>query len=115
MKAWLNTGVKHQLLIQNESLGAVSVDNYPEPTTAVRTVEIHASHFSGEICILASIELEPTDDDWFPIVVETHNERTAPNYSSMTSVSGCFIWMKAVVNTGIDGLKIARIDSILVR
>lgn len=86
------------LFTADESAGAVRVDRFPEPPRPVNTLNIYTANYVGVVTIEASIKLNPTDDDWFVIHIETFE----PFVSNETkrrvraaNVTGRFLWMRA--------------------
>lgn len=51
----------------------VKADGYYGQTDGVHTISVSLTNFQGRIYIDASLALEPTDADWFPIYLTSGN------------------------------------------
>lgn len=73
------------------------VSRFPDPPRPITTINLHTSGWTGTIEIHASIALEPTDDDWVMIHRETIAGEQGKRQNFLRNLTGCFIWLKAVV------------------
>ena len=102
-----------QFLVQDgEILDPVRVDDWPNPSRALKTTMIHTDDFEGVVIIEASLLANPSNDDWFEIHSETFlraevTETKARNrYFNSRDRS---VWMRAKVEK-VKG----RVDRIMV-
>lgn len=64
---------------------------------ATHTVQYSVQNFIGEIVVQGSLEVEPTDDDWFDM-----DSLSATSATSLTNIStfiGNFVWVRATINS----------------
>jgi len=99
--------------------GALSGDRqkavgYYRRSASIQTVRFQTNDFAGTITIQASLDSDPnTDSEWFNVYVfpgdSTQDGSTAITTDFSTSLTGNFVWLRAVVGSFTGG----TIDSVI--
>ncbi len=109
-----------RLIFAGESMGAVRVDNYPNPIRTYKTLAFHVFNFDGTVTLEGNLTTNADDDAWFPYHVETF-VRPDLNASKLQNRVINFrdrvIWLRATVqqSTVLQGRSFGgRVDRVLV-
>ena len=103
------------LLPETEFSGASAITGdrqkgvgYYTRTSSSQTVRFRTDDFAGTITIQASLDSDPTaDNQWFDVYVfpgdSTQDGSTAISTDFSTSITGNFVWVRAVVSNYTGG------------
>jgi len=91
----------------------VKGDGYYGYADGLHTMSFHFKNFKGRIFVQATLVAEPTEDDWFPIQLDTNTNyyeyNTQTSGTVGTTFQGNFVWIRAKVDR--DYLGDAEYDS----
>ncbi len=91
----------------------VKGDGYYGYADGLHTMSFHFKNFKGRIFVQATLVAEPTEDDWFPIQLDTNTNyyeyNTQTSGTVGTTFQGNFVWMRAKIDR--DYLGDAEYDS----
>lgn len=107
--------ITKNLVWAGEVLDPIRVDNHPNPEYLYKTIMIHATRFSGTIKILGSIELNPSEGDWFIVWEEGFVKpdiNDHPEQNRVITMRNTALWMKAVI---VPESTTGRVDRITIR
>ena len=79
----------------------VKGDGYYGFADGLHTISFHVNNFTGRIHLEATIVEEPTDDDWFPIDLDTltpYLEINAGTITKGTSFEGNFVYLRVKID-----------------
>ena len=91
----------------------VKGDGYYGYADGLHTMSFHFKNFKGRIFVQATLVAEPTEDDWFPIQLDTNTNyyeyNTQTSGTVGTTFQGNFVWIRAKIDR--DYLGDAEYDS----
>ena len=91
----------------------VKGDGYYGYADGLHTMSFHFKNFKGRIFVQATLVAEPTEDDWFPIQLDTNTNyyeyNTQTSWTVGTTFQGNFVWIRAKIDR--DYLGDAEYDS----
>ena len=80
----------------------VKGDGYYGYADGLHTMSFHFKNFKGRIFVQATLVAEPTEDDWFPIQLDTNTNyyeyNTQTSGTVGTTFQGNFVWIRAKVD-----------------
>ena len=73
---------------------AIKGDGYYGRSDGLHTVQYNYTGFTGSFTTQATLEINPTDDDWFNVDILSVNQNTGSRIANFT---GNYVWIRVVV------------------
>ncbi len=84
-----------------ENVGPIKVDDWPQPPRSYLTISWNTQDFAGTITLMASIKLNPDEDDWFEIHSQSYERvtfRENKSRNGVLNIPSGYISLKAIVD-----------------
>jgi len=76
-------------------------DGYYGRSDGFHTVQYAVTGFIGDIVIQATLAIEPTEEDWFPVL--NYSFVVPTDLSGVDNFIGNYVWIRAKIETWTDG------------